>query len=119
MIPALANHLWQSTLFAAVAALLALALRKNRGQVRHWIWLAASLKFLVPFSLFVEMGSRLQWRAALPGAAMQFTPVMEEFSHPFTRALGQGAGVAEASILPGLLAGVWVFGMAAVLLYWW
>jgi hypothetical protein len=38
MIPAslspLANHLWQSTLFAAVVALLTLALRKNRAHVR-------------------------------------------------------------------------------------
>jgi len=45
----LANHLWQSTVFAAVAGLLALALRNNRAQVRYWLWLAASVKFLIPF----------------------------------------------------------------------
>ena len=61
MIPSLlqplANHLWQSTLFAAVAGLLTLALRKNRAQTRYWLWLAASVKFLIPFSLLVDMGS--------------------------------------------------------------
>ncbi len=31
----LANHLWQSTLFAAVAGLFALALKTNRAQGRH------------------------------------------------------------------------------------
>jgi hypothetical protein len=35
--PAMANHLWQSTLFAAVAAVLALALRKNQARARYWI----------------------------------------------------------------------------------
>jgi bla regulator protein blaR1 len=51
------NHLWQSTLFALCAGMLTLALRKNRASVRYWLWLAASLKFLVPFSLLVALGS--------------------------------------------------------------
>jgi bla regulator protein BlaR1 len=32
---AIANHLWQSTLFAIVAAVFTLALRKNQARVRH------------------------------------------------------------------------------------
>ncbi len=46
----LANHLWQSTLCIAVAWLLTLALRNNRAAARYWVWLAASVKFLIPFS---------------------------------------------------------------------
>jgi len=53
----LANHLWQSTLFAAFAAILALAFSKNRAQIRHALWLAASLKFLLPFSLLRRAGT--------------------------------------------------------------
>ena len=72
MIPAylspLANHLWQSTLFTAVAGILTIALRKNRARVRYWLWLTASVKFLVPFSLLVSMGSQFDWRTA-PAAA--------------------------------------------------
>jgi bla regulator protein BlaR1 len=54
-----ANHLWQSTVFAAAAALLARVFRKNRAHVRYWIWLSASLKFLVPLSLFLMLGRDL------------------------------------------------------------
>ncbi len=55
------NHLWQSTIFALAAALLTLAVRKNHARIRHSIWLVASLKFLIPFSLLVSAGSHLQW----------------------------------------------------------
>jgi len=43
-----ANHVWQSTLFAGAAALLALMLRRNQAEVRYRLWLAASIKFLIP-----------------------------------------------------------------------
>jgi bla regulator protein BlaR1 len=46
----LTDHLWQSTVFGGVAALLALALRKNYARTRYWLWLAASVKFLIPFA---------------------------------------------------------------------
>src|SRR5258708_39805760 len=54
-----ANHLWQSTLFAGVAGLLTLFLRKNRAHVRYWLWFLASVKFLLPFSLLVAVGGVL------------------------------------------------------------
>ena len=57
--PAMANHLWQSTLFAIAAGLLTLFLRKHHAKARHWLWLAASLKFLIPFSLLISVGSRM------------------------------------------------------------
>jgi bla regulator protein blaR1 len=43
MIVLVADHLWQSTLIAAVAGLLALVLRRNRAHVRYCVWLAASV----------------------------------------------------------------------------
>ncbi len=58
------NHLWQSTLFAAVVGLITLALRRNRAHVRYWLWLAASYKFLLPFSCLVSVGRLFQWHAA-------------------------------------------------------
>ena len=82
MIPALTNHLWQSTLFAAVAGLLTLALRKNRAQTRHWVWLAASMKFLIPFSLLVAAGGQLNWHTAPVAAQPRLAFVIEELSQP-------------------------------------
>ena len=54
----IANHLWQSTLFAILAWMLTLTLKKNRAAARYWIWLAASIKFLVPLSVLVALGGR-------------------------------------------------------------
>ncbi|MGA3097286.1 MAG: hypothetical protein ABSF25_12575 [Bryobacteraceae bacterium] len=54
-----ANHLWQSTGFAAVAVVLALALRANSARARYGLWLAASVKFLIPFSVLAAMGGAL------------------------------------------------------------
>jgi hypothetical protein len=60
----LANHLWQSTLCAAAAWLLTLTLRRNRTELRYWIWLAASAKFLNPIFITGRQGQQLGWRAA-------------------------------------------------------
>ncbi|HZO51888.1 MAG TPA: hypothetical protein VFB63_04180, partial [Bryobacteraceae bacterium] len=60
------NHLWQSTLFAVLVAASAFALRSNRAEIRYWLWLTASLKFLIPFSLLVTVGSRVELPADTP-----------------------------------------------------
>jgi bla regulator protein BlaR1 len=57
--PALKNHLWQSTLFSLFAALIALIIRRNYARTRFWIRLAALIKFLIPFSILVTLGSTL------------------------------------------------------------
>ncbi len=121
------NHLWQSTLFAVVAGLLTLALRTNRAQQRHWLWLAASVKFLIPFSLLVGIGSNLGWTAARPIALPGLYFAMEEISQPFRQpethvVSGTAAPTALAnlaSLLPVLLLCVWFCGCAAVLIFWW
>jgi beta-lactamase regulating signal transducer with metallopeptidase domain len=64
MSEALIDHLWQSTLFALAAALLTLAFRGSGARVRFLIWLAASVKFLIPFSAFVWLGRQLRWDTA-------------------------------------------------------
>jgi beta-lactamase regulating signal transducer with metallopeptidase domain len=64
MAEALIDHLWQSTLFALAAGLLALTFRNNGAHVRFAIWLAASVKFLIPFAAFVWIGSLLRWETA-------------------------------------------------------
>ena len=75
--PALGNHLWQSTLFAAAAGLLTLLLRKNHARARYGLWLAASVKFLIPFSLLVSIGSRLAWSHPAPAATVRLYVTLE------------------------------------------
>jgi len=59
-----ADHLWQSTLVVAAVAVLALVLRRNRAEVRHTLWMAASIKFLIPFAALMAVGQQLDWREA-------------------------------------------------------
>src|ERR1051325_3782156 len=77
------NHLWQSTLCAAVVWLLTLAVRKNRAAVRYWLWFAASLKFLIPFSLLVSAASQLEWRTTRAIAPPAIASAVEQVSQPF------------------------------------
>jgi beta-lactamase regulating signal transducer with metallopeptidase domain len=56
------NHLWQSTLGVLVAWLLTQALKQNQARTRYWVWMVASVKLLVPFSVFVGWGNGcVQW----------------------------------------------------------
>src|SRR6266550_3304935 len=82
----LVDHLWQSTLCVGVAALLARALRHNRAAARHWIWLAASIKFLVPFSALVALGRQFGWAAAAPLAQPAIAFVADALGQPFSSA---------------------------------
>jgi beta-lactamase regulating signal transducer with metallopeptidase domain len=121
MIPALANHLWQSTLFAAVAALLTLTLRKNRAQTRRRVWLAASMKFLVPFSLLVALGGHLNWHAPPVAAQPRLAFALEELSQPFVAPMvsAPAAAATETGLSPlRIVAIVWACGVLAVLCHW-
>src|SRR3984885_11004776 len=87
---ALGNHLWQSTLFAATVWILTLALRKNEARVRHRLWLAASLKFLIPFSALISLGSHLARQNRSPQTQAVFYFVVEKVSQPFPQNSGFG-----------------------------
>jgi beta-lactamase regulating signal transducer with metallopeptidase domain len=69
---AILDHLWQSTLLALAIALLVLALRKAPAAVRHGLWFAASIKFLIPFAALASLGRLLAPR--LPAILHQFPP---------------------------------------------
>jgi bla regulator protein BlaR1 len=121
--PALGNHLWQSTIFAFAAGLLTLILRKNHARARYWLWLAASMKFLVPFSFLVSIGRRLAWSSASAGANDGFYFVMEEISEPFTQSAASLAAPATVfsnllHLLPALLTAAWLCGFVVVLIVW-
>lgn len=118
----LANHLWQSTIFTMAAALLAFALRKNRAQSRYWLWLAASIKFVIPFSLLVTAGSLVEWRGVSPVSA-PVAVAIDQVSQPFTTsavlASVPSSLPAPSRILPSVLLALWICGSGVVLWGWW
>ena len=79
----LANHLWQSTIFAALAALLALALKTNQARARHWVWMIASLKFLIPFSILTGLGAQLGPLVRRPIPVPAIPARIEAITQPF------------------------------------
>jgi len=113
ILTALGNHLWQSTLFAAMTGSLTLILRKCHARVRYWLWLAASIKFLIPFSLLAAIGNRLAWSRGPTVTSNRFHFAIEVIS-----------SVTPPTVLPGLvhmlpaLVGVWLCGFLTVLFLW-
>jgi len=117
----LVAHLWQSTLCVFVAWLLTLALKNNRASVRYWVWLAASVKFLVPFSLLVSAGSELGSRTLPAREQAQVFSVVEEISRPFLSSAPTPIPVATLPVFHPVLAvllGVWFLGFISTAIYW-
>src|SRR5258708_1940218 len=113
------NHLWQSSLFAAVAGLLTLLLRRNRARTRYWVWLAASVKFLIPFSLLVEAGSHLGWRVASVAHSNQSFAIEQIFAAPVAAIAAPVAVPRAPGTLPTLLFVAWLAGFSIVVFSWW
>src|SRR6267143_3010837 len=124
--PALGNHLWQSTLFAIMAGSLTLILRKNQARALYWLWLAASVKFLIPFSSLIGIGSHLAWSRGSSGTKAGLYFAMEGVSQPFSqptmsmipRAAPSTAFPSLTHLLPALLAAVWLCGFLVVFSVW-
>ena len=141
------DHLWQSTWFVLVIGVLVALMRKNAARVRYWLWFAATLKFLIPFSLLMMAGgaigfgeidsSRLadidRWletslQPASSIAAADTRPAQSALPLPAEASVDEAAAVALSvdSALPGNLLPLaiqfalvaWFAGTAAVLVVW-
>jgi uncharacterized protein (TIGR03435 family) len=121
------SHLVQSTLFVGAAALLTLAFRANRAEVRFWLWLSASLKFLIPFSLLSIAGSHI--RASAPASSLDgiaatvstFSYAAESLPHssqdtPWGLASAAAAPAIDRTTLYKVIVGVWLSGVLCVAL---
>ena len=115
------NHVWQSTLFAGVIAILALALRHNRARLRYGLWLAASVKFLVPFATLAAVGGLLEWqKAPAPIRSVVASPGVRDFNAPFAAmwvdSTPMVTAVAQPQWIAAILFTVWVCGFTAIVL---
>jgi bla regulator protein BlaR1 len=114
----LANHLWQSTIFAVAAALLARVLRRQRADLRRRLWLAASLKFLIPLAPVIELARRIEWRSAPATVPPAFTAAFGQMGEPFAAPAAHGTPSA-GSWIPEMLAAVWMAGCGVVVYRRW
>jgi len=124
IIEQLPNHLWQSTVFAVVAALLTFAFRKNRAHVRYCLWLGASVKFLVPFALLIDLGNSLWSAFAARRITTNLAPpavslTVQQIAQPFTANLSFAPSAPlthTADWIPVAILGVWICGFLGVVL---
>jgi TonB family protein len=123
---AVADHLWQSTVCVALAAVLVWLAGPGRPALRHAVWLGASIKFLVPFSFLVAAGEVLgPVVAPLPVRPLPSASV-EVIGQPFTSWAVTSAAVAPADasltllrMLPIIAGLIWALGTVALLAIAW
>ncbi|HEX8353574.1 MAG TPA: M56 family metallopeptidase [Pyrinomonadaceae bacterium] len=122
--PALANHLWQATLFAALVLCVTLLLRDGRARLRYALWLVAALKFAAPSALFGFLAARAgvgsPWgSAAETGAgAPLFLRITEPVAAESPDLVVVASGARSHDELFCALTVVWLAGCAALFAVW-
>ena len=128
MVETISNHLWQSTVFAAGIALLTLAFRRNRAHVRYWLWLAASVKFLIPFAALLWIGTQIEL-VPIERSGQAIVGILDNVAQPFTQPEPERVNLRGRPVPPpppnpmltlairGFTV-VWPVGSVALLLVW-
>jgi len=116
------NHLWQSSGFALLAGLVACLLRRNSAKVRYWVWLSASVKFLLPFALLVNLGSLVPRPAsrAESVAGPVFSDAVVRIAEPLSSASNARVPVyASLHWVPVAVGVVWALGFLMIAVSRW
>ena len=121
-------HILESTVFAAVCGLMTLTARSNRAHVRYALWMAASVKFLIPFAGLTGLGRILGHWLLPPTAGRRFGIVFEVFTQSVvssvvpaeTRVTGLTApgGSAIGAVIPVALVVIWTIGSLVLIAKW-
>jgi len=122
---ALMTHLWQSTAFAVWVWIFTLALRNYPARARFSVWMAASIKFLVPFALLTALGSHWALPNSRPPMHGTFYTVIEEINQPFASSPLPTPdpempvhNLVDRSWILVALAGIWLCGCIVMLIRW-
>jgi bla regulator protein BlaR1 len=128
MTSAVFAHILESTAFAATCALMTLAFRGNRAQVRYTVWMAASAKFLIPFAALIGLGRMLGRWLLPPTAVHPFRIVLEVITQPLARTgvspetrvagLTESATFTSGALLPSVLVAIWTIGSLVLIAKW-
>lgn len=103
-------HLWESTLFAAIALALAALLRGNAARLRYAVWFAASMKFLLPFAWLAAAGASLGAFVSPPVQVPAINAVINVVAAPATPATSVS--------IAALTFAVWLMGCVIIVALW-
>ncbi|MBA2340324.1 MAG: M56 family metallopeptidase [Pyrinomonadaceae bacterium] len=129
LMPLVANHLWQATLFALILWLIAaLVLKSAPAQVRYFVWLIVAAKFAFPSALIAFLLRRVGFHSALvvhDAANLNsdfifVTQAAQPVLQPFQSAhvIASTSQTARA-VLCCILVAIWLLGASAFLFRWW
>jgi beta-lactamase regulating signal transducer with metallopeptidase domain len=124
MITAVLDHLWQSTLFAGIAGLLTLMLKRNGARVRYALWFAVSIKFLFPLTVLTALGARLAPPLRILTGAGSATPFLQQFGTAIATPASfagfhyPGLPITAHFSFAALLTSLWALGTVAVCSVW-
>jgi uncharacterized protein (TIGR03435 family) len=126
------HHLWQSTMVCGSLWLLSLMLRRNAARMRFRLWMLASIKFLLPFSLLITAGEAISVKKhPVPSVAPFLSMMIEGPASPsgMVKPLHSAAPIVSESradadpgksqsIMLGLLLFTWTAGSLIIAFLW-
>lgn len=118
MIALALDHVWQSTLFVAGAAIVALLLKANSAAMRYHIWFVASLKFFFPLALLTGLGKALSPALPVLPAAPPIALGMAGAAQPFSDGLSLSIPAAASWNWEPVLAALWLAGFLIIVANW-
>jgi beta-lactamase regulating signal transducer with metallopeptidase domain len=130
--PLVANHLWQTTVFALMAWGIVRLLKRSTARVRYCIWSIALMKFLLPSALLILALGRIGADIALTAPATRASAgIVSRIAQPILPIVNPGATPAAETIVDAspanwephrelycLLSLFWGLGVAATLTRW-
>jgi uncharacterized protein (TIGR03435 family) len=110
-------------MFAALVWAVTVAFERHHARVRYWLWMAASVKFLVPFAALVTVGEWLAWESPIhvrPDMPAVVTVLGQPFSPLAPAAIASSSPGVSAGVgwLPTAILIVWAAGCAMHLAMW-
>lgn len=101
----------------AVAVAVAL-LQRHSPRLRYWLWLSASAKFLVPFSLIVATGARLQLPKEAPALRPATVHQISTYFEPISVFPTTPVAADKPATLNQTLLAIWILGALFLLVRW-
>ncbi len=119
----IANHLWQSTLFALLIFLALALLKHSPARARYAIWLIALAKFALPAALFIILFYKIGFDfsgllSPHPASETAITQVAEPMPYLYTETFNDVVETQKHNEIYCGLTIVWFIGFIGLLGYW-
>jgi bla regulator protein BlaR1 len=118
------DHLWQTTLFGVLALTAILVLKRAPARVRYILWIAASLKFLIPsaalvwlaYQIGINLPSFFMNMAWATGDPIKFLTTQNDFFYVTQTMSGSELHVHKTTFW--VLLSIWISGSAVLFSVW-